>query len=114
MPRQTPGRFFIAGAACRPWEPDVVFSPIEPTAFASFAEPDRAKIAWTLEAEALQPSLTRFGTETRVTATDEKARARFRSYWRKFGAGIVLIRLVLLPAVRRKAERIWQSGDRNL
>lgn len=101
---ESPERYFIAGAACQPWKADVTFSPIPPGEFASFAEPDRVKIAWTLEAEPLGSSRTRLATEKRAVATDESARAKFRAYWRKFRAGIVMIRWLLLRAVRRKAE----------
>jgi hypothetical protein len=83
----------------------VVFTPVAPERFAAFSEPDMVKIVWTLEAEPLGPALTRFRTETRVLATDDWARRRFRRYWRMFGAGIVLIRWLLLPALRREAER---------
>jgi hypothetical protein len=41
-------------------------------------------------------------------ATDAPARARFRRYWRWARFGIVAIRLLLLPAVRREAERRWR------
>ncbi|HSG32954.1 MAG TPA: hypothetical protein VLA37_00350 [Sphingomonadaceae bacterium] len=104
------GHFFVAGAACQPWQADVVFSPIAPEQFATYAEPDQVKIAWTLEAEALGPALTRFATETRVVATDDQARKKFRRYWRIFGIGIVMIRRLLLPALRREAERQWQAA----
>jgi hypothetical protein len=67
-------------------------------------------IAWTLEAEPLGPALTRFASETRVRATDEAARTRFRRYWRRFGIGILAIRWLLNPAVRREAERRWQAS----
>ena len=100
-----PDHVFVAGAACQPWRADVIFSPIPPDQFAAYAEPDQVKIAWTLEAEALEPALTRFATETRVVATDAQARMRFRRYWRRFGVGIVLIRRLLLPAIRRQAEQ---------
>jgi len=43
-------------------------------------------------------------------ATDEQARAKFRRYWRLFGIGIVMIRRLLLPAIRRRAERQWHSA----
>lgn len=36
--------------------------------------------------------------------TDETARRRFRRYWRFAGIGIVLVRLLALPAMRREAE----------
>jgi hypothetical protein len=97
--------------ACQPWQADVVFSPIAPEQFATYAEPDRVKIASTLEAEALGPALTRFATETRVVATDEQVRTKFRRYWHIFGIGIVMIRRFLLPALRRQAERQWRSAN---
>lgn len=108
---EEPAHYFVAGAACRPWEVQPGFAPVVGE-FAAFAEPDQVKIAWTLEATEFKPELTRFATETRVAATDEQARAKFRRYWRKFGAGIVLIRLILLPAVRRRAEKLWRVEKR--
>src|SRR5512138_1970241 len=36
-------RVFAAGAACRPWQADVAFTPIEPARFASYAEPGFVK-----------------------------------------------------------------------
>ena len=106
---QQPARLIVCGAVCRPWQADVVFTPIPPDAFASYAEPDQVKIAWTLEAESIGPALTRFIHETRAVATDAEARAKFRSYWRWARFGIVGIRLLLLPAIRRNAERRWAS-----
>jgi hypothetical protein len=105
-----PDRYFIAGAACQPWKGDVVFAPIPPDRFATYAEPDRVKIAWTLEAEPLDGGRTRFATETRAVATDDGARAKFRRYWRTFGIGIVVIRWLILPALRREAERRWRQA----
>lgn len=101
---ESDGEYFIAGAACRPWLADVKFTPIPPDQFAAFAAPDLVKIAWSLEATPLDASCTRFATETRAVATDDAARAKFRGYWRKFRVGIVIIRRVLLAAVRREAE----------
>jgi hypothetical protein len=100
-----PGRELVMGAAVQPWLPEPVFKPIPPDLFLAYAEPDHVKIVWTLEAEDLSPDRTRFRTETRVQPTDESARTHFRRYWRFAGYGIVLIRYLLLPAVRREAER---------
>jgi hypothetical protein len=102
-----PGRLVVGGAACQPWKADVVFHPIAADRFAAYGEPDHVKIAWTLEAEPIGPELTRYTSETRAMATDAQARARFRRYWRWARVGIVAIRLLLLPAVRREAERRW-------
>jgi hypothetical protein len=46
-----------------------------------------------------------FRTETRVTATDATARAKFRRYWSLVSPGIVAIRWVMLQPVKREAER---------
>lgn len=103
------GRCFVAGSSCRPWVPDVVFTPIAPDRFLTYNEPGRVKIAWMLQVEPLAGGNTRFITETRAAATDAQARETFRRYWRHFGAGVVLIRWLLLPAVRRDAERRHRS-----
>jgi len=100
-----PGREYVSGAAAQPWKADVVFHPVSPADFFDYTEPDQVKIAWTLEAIPEGPARTRFVTETRVVATDDGAREKFRRYWRFFGVGIVAIRWLLVPAVRRRAER---------
>jgi hypothetical protein len=106
-----PSRELVMGAATRPWEANVVFRSVPPEQFAAFAEPGMVKIVWTIEAEPVEPALTRFRTETRVEATDEAARVKFRRYRRFFGIGIVLIRLVLLPRLRREAERQYRAAS---
>ena len=55
----------------------------------------------------MAPDVTRFAQETRAVATDEQARRMFRRYWRWARFGIVAIRRLILPAVRRAAERRW-------
>lgn len=104
---EQPGVFVICGAACQPWCANVTFSPLAPTDFLARATPGQVKIAWSLEAHALGPAMTRFAQETRVIATDEHARTLFRRYWRWARFGIITIRLLMLPAIRREAERRW-------
>ena len=103
------GELFVGGAACQPWLADVVFQPIPRERFAGWAEPDHVKIAWTLEAQALEPERTRLASETRAVATDAVARARFMAYWRWARFGIVAIRWLLLPGIRREAETRWRA-----
>lgn len=107
-----PGREIVMGAAVQPWKADVKFRAIPPEQFAEFAEPDLVKIAWTLEAEPLGHTMSRFASETRAVATDEAARARFLRYWRWARFGIVAIRWLMLPAVRREAERRFRERTR--
>jgi hypothetical protein len=103
------GREIVMGAAVQPWKADVKFRAIPAEQFAEFAEPDLVKIAWTLEAEPLGHTMSRFASETRAVATDEAARARFLRYWRWARFGIVAIRWLMLPAVRREAERRFRK-----
>jgi hypothetical protein len=103
---EEPGRLFIAGAACQPWRANVVFTPVAPTEFADYAAPDAVKIAWTLETQPLSAGSTHLATETRAAGTDAGARAKFRRYWRWARVGIIAIRWLLLPAIRREAERL--------
>ena len=70
----------------------------------AWRDPDRVKIAWTLEVEPLGPDSARLSTETRAVATDADARRKFLRYWRWARFGIVAIRLLMLPAIRRQAE----------
>jgi hypothetical protein len=104
---EQPGRFVVCGATCQPWLANVVFSTLAPDEFTTFAQRDQVKIAWTLEAVEIGRDTTRFGQETRAVATDEQARIKFRRYWRWARFGIVAIRLLMLPAVRRVAEERW-------
>jgi hypothetical protein len=107
-----PGRLVICGARCQPWLPDVKFTAIAPDTFEAYAEPGQVKIAWTLEASEVGAASTRFAQETRAVATDGEARTRFRRYWRWARFGIVAIRVLLLPAVKRSAERCWIERNR--
>lgn len=105
----TPGREIVMGCATQPWVGEVKFRPVAADRFTAFNEPDMVKIIWTLEAEPLGPERTRFRTWTRVQATDDGARAKFKKYWRKFGIGILMIRWFAVPAVKREAERRYKA-----
>jgi hypothetical protein len=109
---ERPGRELVMGAVTQPWKADVVFTAVEASRFPTFSEPGFVKIAWTLEVEPIDATHARFRTQTRAISTDEASRRLFRRYWRRMGAGIVLIRWITLFAVRRQAERRFrESGD---
>lgn len=108
---EEPGRLLICGAVCQPWFGDVTFRPVPANEFADFDEADRVKIVWSLEAQEIEPNVTRFAHEVRATATDNDARLKFLRYWRWARFGIVAIRLLLLPAVGRKAESAWRLRE---
>jgi hypothetical protein len=111
---EMPGHEIVMGAVTQPWEPNVVFRGIPPDAFAAFDEPDYVKIVWTLRADPISPYRSIARSETRAVATDASARRKFRWYWARFSAGIVLIREVSMRLVKKDAERraqaVGQSG----
>lgn len=84
------------------------FLALTPAEFRAYAGPDQIKIAWSLETKEVTSGRTLFAQETRAVATDAASRRKFARYWRWARFGIVAIRLLLLPAVRRKAERLWE------
>lgn len=63
------------------------------------------KIVWTLRADAISPYSSIVRSETRAVATDASARRKFRWYWSRFSAGIVLIREISLRLVKNEAEK---------
>ena len=76
---------------------------LDAAALQAFAEPGWVKTGFDLVIEP-NGSGTRLTTETRVTATDARTRARFGLYWLFIRAGSGLIRRDMLRAVARRAE----------
>lgn len=107
---EVPDRGIVVGAVTQPWRAEVQFRGLDPDAFAGFAEPGYARIAWTLEAVPLGPAASRFRTETRVSTTDPRARALFRRYWAVVSPGILLIRRQSLKLVKTDAERRYLAA----
>jgi len=102
---ERPGREIVVGAVPQPWLANVVFRGLAPDQFRDFDEPGYVKIVWTLRADPVGDAESIFRTETRVTATDQASRAKFRWYWARFSPGIILIRRVMLGLLKREAER---------
>lgn len=106
---EAPGREIVLGAVTEPWKADVVFRGLPAEAFVAFNEPGHVKIVWNLRADPAGVHASVLRTETRVMTTDARARARFRWYWARFSPGIVLIRRVMLRAVKAQAEQRAQQ-----
>ena len=102
---EIPDREIVVGAVTKPWEADVVFTPLDPAEFAAFAQPDYVKIIWSLRADPTGPESSTFRTETRAVPTDEAARAKFRRYWSFVAPGVSLIRHLMLRPLKATAER---------
>jgi hypothetical protein len=106
-----PGREIVAGAVTQPWHADVVFRGLPPDEFIAFDEPGYVKIVWTLRADPIGDESSIFRTETRVLSTDAESRRRFRWYWARFSAGIIVIRQVLMRRLKSDAERQAHRSD---
>jgi hypothetical protein len=76
-----------------------------PAKFAALDKPGYAKAAMSFRLEDEGGGWTRVVTETRVFATDDRARRRFAAYWRTIYPGSALIRRMWLRAIRSRAER---------
>jgi hypothetical protein len=103
------GREHVAGAVTQPWLADVKFRAVEADRFAAFTEPGFVKIVWTIEAEPLDAARCRLRTETRALATDDASRRKFLAYWRWARFGILPIRWLALPAIKRRAEHAFRT-----
>jgi len=100
-----PDHAVLGGGVMQPWrltggdEPPELDAP----ALQAFAEPGWVKVGFDL---VIEPSGrgSRLSTETRITATDPRTRARFGLYWLVIRLGSGLIRRDMLRAVARRAE----------
>ena len=101
-----PGREVVLGVIGRFWQlRQRAIQPIRSAAdFAAFAEPGFARAAMNFLIEPLDGGGCRVTTETRVTATDARARRAFRAYWTLVHPGSAFIRRMWLRALRRRAE----------
>ncbi len=101
-----PGTELVAGTVGQFWglrggsRPPVT----TPNQFLAFADPGWAKAGLSFRIEDEGGGWTRLTTETRVDATDPKARRRFAAYWRIIYPGSSLIRYMWLAAVKERAE----------
>jgi hypothetical protein len=104
---EDPPTALAAGAIGRPWRLGGDDHPVPtptPELFAAFSEPGFVRMALAFDLEPVEAG-TRLRTETRVAPTDAGAARAFRRYWLAIRPGSALIRLDLLRATRRRAER---------
>jgi len=102
---EDPGREIVLGTIGRFWRPSGGMRPFASAEFGAFAEEGWAKAAWNFRVEARPSGGAILFTETRVLCTDPLSRRRFRRYWRIVRPFSGLIRIEMLSAIRREAER---------
>ncbi|HEV2775511.1 MAG TPA: hypothetical protein VGV90_07970 [Solirubrobacteraceae bacterium] len=99
-----PGRSVVAGGVLQPWKLTGGDAPpaLDAAQLRAFARPGWVKAGMDFVLEPDRAG-TRVCTETRVTATDARTRAKFGLYWLLIRAGSGLIRRDLLRALARRA-----------
>jgi hypothetical protein len=101
---EEPGREVVLGIIGRFWTLSGGVRPFAAAEFARFDEPGWAKAAWNFRVEPADGGAT-VSTETRVLCPDPGTRRAFRRYWWIIRPFSGLIRIEMLRAVRREAER---------
>jgi hypothetical protein len=101
-----PGRELVLGVTGRFWQlrQRAIQRIGSPAEFVAFAEPGFARAAMNFLIEPRDGGECLLTTETRVSATDARARRAFRAYWTLVHPGSAFIRRMWLRAIRRRAE----------
>lgn len=117
---EDPEREIVFGVTGRFWRLTGNLEPFDREAFSKPVPAGRAHAFWSFRVLPRGELGSTLSTETRVTCGDPASRARFRRYWLVVRPFSGLIRIVMLQAIRRAAERSSQgagpsscdSGDR--
>jgi len=109
-----PGREVVLGVIGRFWQlrQRAIQRIDSPAAFVSFAEPGFARAAVNFLIEPVDGGACRLTTETRVRATDARARRAFRAYWTIVHPGSAFIRRMWLRALKRRAEAVPPAAQK--
>ncbi len=91
------------GAIGKVWLPNIPFVHVaDAEHYATFDEPDYAKVAWAIRVLPYGERDSRIEFEVRVDTTDAEAYPKFRRYFRLIGPGSHFIRRSLLAALERE------------
>jgi hypothetical protein len=104
------GRELVFAGALRPWRRGDRPPPrLDRDRFLRFGDPGWVKVAMDIRL-ARERAGTRLTTETRIHATDRRARRVFAAYWLLIRPGSGLVRRELLRAIARRAEKRNAAG----
>jgi len=102
---EIPDSELVVGAVTQPWAADVQFQGMSGSDLVAFNEPGFTKIVWSMAVIPESDNRSRVVLETRVTATDETSRRKFKRYWFVFGPFIGLIRRIILRLLKRELKK---------
>lgn len=106
-----PGREVVVGVIGQMWQPGGGIARFHnANEFLAFDQPGFVKVAMNFLLWG-QEETTRLVTETRIFATNRRARRKFALYWLPVRIGSGAIRRIWLRAIARRAERTVALGE---
>lgn len=100
----------VLGLSGRFWTPSGGLTPTSAATFQAGPPIGQAQAAWNFRCDPAVGGATSLSTETRVRVAPGVARSRFLAYWFVVRPFSGLLRLLMLRAVRREAERAHRAG----
>jgi hypothetical protein len=100
-----PEKEMLLGLVGQFWKPAGNILKISAEDFQSFNKKGFAKAVWNFALDEKSPDKVRLSTQTRVRCPDNSSRLRFRFYWTFIRPFSGLIRMEMLRAIRREAEK---------
>jgi hypothetical protein len=100
-----PQKEFLLGLVGKFWKPGGNILKIDAEDFQAFDKKGFAKAVWNFAIDEKAPDKTRLSTETRVLCLGSSSRWRFRVYWLFIRPFSGLIRMEMLRAIGREAEK---------
>lgn len=100
---EDPPHHMVLGLVGRPWRPSGGLQRLSAAGFDSFDRPGFVKVTWAFTFEPT-PGGCAVATSTRIFATDDPARRRFRLYWRVIGPFSGVLRRSMLRSIKACAE----------
>jgi hypothetical protein len=100
-----PQKELLLGLVGKFWKPIGKIQKIRADEFQTFNEKGFAKATWNFAIDEKSPDKIRLSTETRVLCLDDASRWRFRFYWTFIRPFSGLIRMEMLRAIRKEAEK---------
>jgi hypothetical protein len=101
---EDPGHEFVLGLVGTFWKPTGGVARVDPSEFAAFDQPGKAKAAWNFRVIPDGGDRSFVITETRVRVPDEQSRRKFVLYWAAIGPFSGVIRKQALALIKADAE----------
>lgn len=103
---EMPPQELVLGLVGKFWTTSGCPQRLDAAGFQNFTTPGFAKAVWNFSLERRAAQVTRLHTETRVLCLDAVSRRRFRFYWFFIRPFSGLVRMEILRALKRNAEKV--------